>query len=119
MAWKRYEIETYEVRLVACNTPGYEPVTAFVYLTWSGSRRATLWFYRSGDPLPQNVEVARDKGVEFYARFEQSQFATAIGLLRHEHPVYFHWDSDNCGAFLGTRQEPVGEHESSERTSSP
>ncbi len=111
MAWKRYELETYEVRLVACNTKGYEHVTAFVYLTWNGSRRATLWFYREADELPANVEVERDYGVEYYARFNDSQFATAIGLLRHESPVYFHWESDSCGAFLGTRQEPVGEHE--------
>ncbi len=115
MTWKRYEIETYEVRVVASNTKGYETVSAFVYLTWSGTRRATLWFYRPGETVPANVEVERDNTTEYYARFDDSQFATSIGLLRHERPVYFQWESETCGAFLGTRQEPVGEHEREDR----
>ncbi len=111
MAWKRYEVDSYQVRITAQNTPGYDGLVAFIYLNWGGERRATMWFYEEGVEIRPNAEIARGGFVEYYARYKASQYAGSIDVLRHERPVYFYWDPEALGAFLGTADEPVGDRE--------
>ena len=81
-------------------------------MNWGGERRATLWFYEEGAEIRANAEIPREHFVEHYARFKAAQYAGCIDVLRYERPVYFYWDPDTLGAFLGTADEPVGDRES-------
>jgi hypothetical protein len=112
MAWKRYEIESYQVRITAQNTRGYDELVAFIYLGWGGARRATLWFYELEVEIQPNAEIERDDFVEFYARYKATQYDAAIDLLRYERPVYFYWDPETKGAFIGTADKAIGDRDS-------
>lgn len=112
MPWQSFAVDQYESFLVALNTTGFPDTYGFIRLYWGGQRRATLWFQRDTATATLPNSSSTSGGVtSYYARFEQSEFADAVDLLRNEKPVYFQYNDTTNGAFLATSPEPVGEGE--------
>jgi hypothetical protein len=112
MGWTKFKIDSYQLKVAAAKTKGYQSLFGYITLYWDGHARANLWFYlgTDGPTLPNGV-IDRN-GPFYYARFYESQFPAVVDLLRNEEPAYFHWNQTTLGAFVGTAAEPVGEEES-------
>jgi hypothetical protein len=112
MSWQSFNVEAYELFVVAPNTQGFPEIYAFIRLHWDGKQRGTLWFFQDGTAnIPANASFESGGYTNYYGRFRQGHFRECVDLLRNEKPAFFQWNDTTKGVFLTTKAETVGEGE--------
>jgi len=110
MAWESYNIEQYEINIVAPNTADYTDIYGFIILYWRNKQRAKLWFYRDDfGKIPPSNSFSADGYTNFYARYPRGAFQDCVELLRHEKTKFFHWNEATKGVFLSSGNYLVGQ----------
>ena len=99
-----FQIESYKVCLMrSCSIIICEGA--------SPPRRLCIYFYHSGETMPDNHCNPKQTFGEIYARAEE--YSWYIDILRNEKPVYAYIDSTKPSLNqITTGPEPVGEEES-------
>jgi hypothetical protein len=102
MAWKWYDITSYQVAVGGAGNY-YGSVQLF------GEDFYALLTFHKGDSLP-DATTPTTFGQRFYGHMDVQQLSPMVDLLRHESPLRFGWNEADPNSFhLMTGAEPVGE----------
>ena len=99
-----FQIESYKVCLMRSSS-------IIICESASPTRRLCIYFYHSGETIPDNYCNSKQTFGEIYARSEE--YSWYIDILRNEKPVYAYIDNVKPSLNqITTGPEPVGEEES-------
>jgi hypothetical protein len=99
-AFDRYSIRIYG------GPDGLSGLRAAIYLSEGPEGRAWIYFHKSGDPVPADLETPTGFIV---MRLPEERFDSVVDLLRNEEPLFVSFTSGI--ARLSTGAEQVGEEE--------